>query len=464
MQYDVICIGAGQANPGVAVTYASDGKRAALIEGDKLGGTCLNYGCRPTKTLRASARVAYLARRGAEFGINTTVEVDFQAVMARKNRIIGGMQTGTSDYFHSVENLDIYKDYAQFIGKEGDHFQVQVGDQVLEAPEIYLNTGTRPFIPPIEGIDSVTYLTNEGLLDLQKLPDHLVIIGGGYIGLEFGQMFRRFGSDVTIIETAAHIASREDRDVSDAIEDLLREEGVTILTQQRAQRVQQSDDGSITLTLQHTKKDETTTITGSHLLVATGRRPNTDTLNLDAIGLETDARGYIETDGHFQTAVPGVWALGDINKRGAFTHTSYQDYEIWLANHQGQKRSADGRIMAYSMFTDPPCARVGMNEREARESGRNILMAKYHMADVSRAQLDSELHGLIKILVDEDTEEIVGGLVMGMQGDDVLQIISTYMHTGASYKIMRDALPVHPTVAEFFPTILGMLKPLSEWD
>ena len=456
-RYDAIMLGAGQAAPSMATTLAGEGKRAALVEGDKLGGTCLNYGCRPTKALRASAKVAYLARRAAEYGISVgDVKVDFAAVMGRKDRIIGAMMDSVNDYYHHVKGVDVITAYGHFVGKQGDLFQVQAGDDLLEAPAVYINTGTRPFVPPIEGLQDVPYLTNNELLALTELPEHMIIIGGGYIGLEFGQMFRRFGSEISIIEGAKHLASREDEDVSSAVEGILAEEGVRIYTEHRVARVEPTTIGVRVHMTDAT--GVTKVIEGTHLLVAVGRVPNTDKLNLEAVGLSTDKRGYIQTNGHYETAVKGIWALGDVNGRGAFTHTSYQDYEIALDNHNGGARTADGRVPTYAMFTDPPLGRVGVTEREARASGKRVLMSAWQMANISRAKLESETQGLIKVLVDADSERIIGAAVLGMQGDDLIQIFSNYMATGASYKVMQQALPIHPTVAEFIPTILGALQ------
>ncbi|GAB4527319.1 MAG: FAD-containing oxidoreductase [Anaerolineae bacterium] len=462
MRYDAIVIGSGQAGPGIASTFAGEGQRVALIEGDKLGGTCLNYGCRPTKTLRASAQIAHRARRAAEYGVQVgEVTVNFAQVMARKNRIIGEMQGSFRERITHVDGVDVYRAYGQFVGTRDGVHQVQVGDQVLEAERVYINVGARAFIPPIQGIEDVPYITNVEILDLPELPRHLLIIGGGYIGLEFGQMFRRFGSEVTIVESNPHLLSNEDEDVSEAVEALFRDEDIALYTNHKAVATSTQADGSIQLTIQSNESGEQRTLTGSHLLLAVGRTPNSDTLNVGAVGLETDKRGYIPVNGKFETNVPGIWAVGDVNGRGAFTHTSYQDYEILIANHKGEDRTVDNRIMAYAVFIDPPLGRVGMNEREARDSGRNVLMAVYQMADVSRARLDSDTVGLIKILVDADTEEIIGALSFGLHGDEFIQIISNFMHTGASYKVMQNALPVHPTVAEFLPTILGALKPLQ---
>jgi pyruvate/2-oxoglutarate dehydrogenase complex dihydrolipoamide dehydrogenase (E3) component len=460
MNYDAIVIGAGQAGPTLAAFFANQGDNVALAEGDKLGGSCVNYGCTPTKTMRASARVAYQARRAAEFGVHTgEVTVDFQQVMARKDDVVTNSREGLRDWLESVDNLDVHYEYAAFEGKDGDRFLVKIGDEVHTAERVYLNVGTRAFVPPIPGIKEVDYLDNFKLMALEDLPAHLVILGGGYIGLEMGQIFRRFGSDVTIIERAAHVASREDTDVSEEIERIFQDEGITLLTDTSVTRVT-DDHGAIHVTIEDANGTEGR-VRGSHLLVSAGRVPNTDTLNLESIGLETDERGYIHTNGRLETDVPGVWALGDINRRGAFTHTSYHDYEIVRDNHQGADRTADTRTMAYTMFTDPPLGRVGMSEDDARQSDKQVLIARHRMENVSRAKEDGETNGLVKLLVDADTEEFLGATIFGMQGDDVVQVVSNYMATGASYKHMQNALPIHPTISEFFPTWLSMLEPLE---
>lgn len=460
MQYDAIIIGAGQAGPAIGTTLAKDGARVAIVEGDRLGGTCLNYGCMPTKSLRASARMAHLVRRAEAFGVKTgKVEVDFPAVMERMRKMIGGMQQSLDKGMHGQDNVAVIYEYAHFLGTEDGLHRVQAGEQVLEAPQVYINTGARAVVPPIDGLDTVPWLTNEGLLALEELPSHLVIVGGGYIGLEFGQMFRRFGSQVTIIEAGPHVAAREDDDIREAIKSLLLAEGIRLFTGHQVKSVAPGYDDQIELTLKD--GEARVMVRGSHLLVATGRRPNSDKLNLDAVGVQTDERGYIVTNERFETGVPGIWAVGDVNGRGAFTHTSVQDYEIVIANRNGGDRSADERYTTYNVYIDPPLGRVGMSEREARESGRNVLMSVVPMENVSRAILESETEGLIKVLVDADSEEVLGAAVLGMQGDDVIAIFSNFMYTGASYKVMRDALPIHPTVAEFIPTILNQLRPLN---
>jgi len=462
MKYDAIVIGAGQAGPSLAAFFAGQGQKVALAEGGEMGGSCVNYGCTPTKTMRASARVAYQARRAAEFGVQTgDVTVDFAKVMARKDKIVSNSRDGLTGWLESIEQLDIYREFASFAGTQDGIHQVRVGDTVIESERVYLNVGTRDSIPSVEGLETITYLNNVSLMNLKELPEHFIILGGGYIGLEMGQIFCRFGSQVSIIEYMSHVASGEDADVSEEVERILRSEGVIIHSNSEATQVTQESDGSINVTIKNRENGTETTINGSHLLVATGRTPNTDTLNLEAVGVKTDKRGYIETNGKLETNVKGIWALGDINKRGAFTHTSFHDFEIVRDNYQGIERSADTRTMVYSMFTDPPMGRVGMNEKEARESGRNVLAMKHMAKHVSRAKEDNELNGLVKIIVDADSEEILGATTFIMQGDDVIQVVSNYMAAGASYKIMKNVLPVHPTIGEYFPTWLGMLEPLE---
>lgn len=458
--YDAILIGTGQAAPSLAATLAGMGANVALIEGGAVGGSCVNYGCTPTKTLRKSARVAHLARQASAYGVHTgEVSIDFSAVMRRKDAVVNASRNGLTHWLENTPNLTLYRAWAHFVGKEGDTFLVQAGDDVLRAPRVYLNVGTRAFIPPISGIENVRYLDNVSLMTLESLPTHLLILGGGYIGVEMAQIFARLGSKVSIVEAAPHLAAREDEDVCHTIEALLAGEGVDIYTAHKATHVSQDADGSITLTLSAPDGSEKR-VMGSALLVAVGRTPNTDTLNLESIGLATE-RGYLMTDGHLQTAVAGVWALGDINRKGAFTHTSYHDHEIIVDNLQGGTRSADDRTMAYAMFTDPPLGRVGMSEREARQSGRRVLMAVHQMANVSRAKEEGETHGLIKLIVDADTEQFLGATIFGIGGDEIVQVISNYMATGASYRLLKEALPIHPTVTEFFPTILGNLAPLG---
>lgn len=454
-QFDAIVIGAGQAGPGIARHLAATGHQVALVEADKVGGTCLNRGCRPTKALRASARVAHLARTAGRHGVRTgDVTVDFAAVMARKDAMIDGWVDGQAQSLGQTDGVTLVHGEARFTGRSGSMFQVAVGDRTLTAAQVFLNVGTRATKPPIPGLDDVAWLDNDRVLHLDELPAHLVILGGSYIGLELGQLFGRFGSAVTIVERGARMASREDTDISDEIARYLTAEGIQLRTSTSVERIEPTADGVRV----HIAGGDP--IDGTHLLVAIGRTPNTDRLDLDRVGLSTDDRGFVPTDGVFRTAVDGIWALGDINGRGAFTHTSYQDYEILVDHLEGGRRTADTRIPTYAMFTDPPLGRVGMSEREARASGRKVSKATLPMSSVTRAVLDGETDGLISLLVDTDTERFLGASVLGITGDEIVQIVSALMHADVSYHVLAEMLPIHPTVAEFYPTIIGGLVPL----
>jgi pyruvate/2-oxoglutarate dehydrogenase complex dihydrolipoamide dehydrogenase (E3) component len=421
------------------------------------GGTCLNHGCRPTKALRASATVAHCARRAAEFGVHVgEVRVDFGQAIGRVHTLIDGMRASLQHAFDTTENLDYVHGQATLVGDPaGQEHRVLVttddGEQELTAAEVFLNVGTRAAIPTIDGLDDVPYLTEIELLALTELPEHLVIVGGGYIGLEFGQMFRRFGSEVTII-AGGGIASREDPDVQQILTDLFVSEGISIVAG-RPSSVRR-DGGGVAVEV-----PDVGTVTGSHVLVATGRRSNTDLLG-PGTGLTMDERGFVVTDERFGGSVPGIWALGDMNGRGAFTHTSYQDGDIYLH----PPRTVAGRVMTYAMFTDPPLGRVGWTSQQARESGRTVLKGEISMSSVSRARLESEETGVMRVLVDADTEEILGATILGLQADDVVQVVGVAMQAGVRYPTVRDALPIHPTVSEFFPTILAALQPLGDAD
>jgi pyruvate/2-oxoglutarate dehydrogenase complex dihydrolipoamide dehydrogenase (E3) component len=457
IDFDVAVIGAGQAGPTLAMTLAGGGKKVALIEGGLLGGSCVNYGCTPTKTLRKSARVAYLARRAGDFGIQVgKVDIDFAAVMERMQQRVDKSRAGLEKSIAGQEGLTLLRGWGAFAGRTGDRFELTAGDQTLRASRVFLNTGTRSFIPPLPGIDDVPHLDNVSLLQLRELPRHLIIIGGSYIGLEMGQIFRRLGSEVTVIEAGPRITGRENEAVSKAITEMLRAEGVRFQTGKEVEGVEKSSDSGIAVKVGRQR------VEGSHLLVATGRSPNTERLNLSAVGVKTDKHGFVPTNGKLETNVPGIWAVGDINKRGAFTHTSYQDGQIVLANlEKGSARSADGRVSTYAMYTDPPLGRVGLSEAEARDSGRATLVANFQMKDVSRAKEESETAGLMQILVDKQSEKIIGASLLGFGCDEVIQVISNFMATGARYQMLRDALPIHPTVAEFLPFLLDKVEPLK---
>lgn len=450
-RYDAIVMGAGQAGPGVAGAFAADGRHVAMTEVDRVGGTCLNHGCRPTKALRASARIAHLARRAGDYGVRTgEVTVDFAAVMQRMHDMIDDMRAGITDWLAGEDNIDVFGGSSVLEGTSDGVHRVRADGQLLEAERVYIDVGARAATPPIDGLDDVDHLTEVELLELTELPSHLVVVGAGYVGLEFGQMFRRFGAQVTVL-AGGGIAAREDNDVSEALAQILTDEGVQIV-HGRAARVSADAGGGVTV-----DTDGGDQVSGSHLLVATGRVPNGDRIGADAVGLALDDGGYLRINERFETSVPGIWALGDVNGHGAFTHTAYQDTAILL----DESRTVEGRITAYAMFTDPPLGRVGMTEAQARDSGRSVLRTQLPMSSVSRAVLDSETGGLMKILVDADSEEFLGATFLGMHGDDLAQVIGTAMQAGVRYPQVRDALPIHPTAAEFIPTLLGSLEPLD---
>ncbi len=449
-ELDVIVVGAGQPGPGVAAAKAQQGLRVAIIEMEQVGGTCLNHGCKPTKALRASATVAHTARRARDYGVHTgEVTVDFGAAIARVHAIIDGLRDGLADWISGVDGLELIPGTATLrTDPSGGRHRVEVNGRALLAPEIYLNLGSRASVPPIAGLEDVDYLTEVELLQLTALPEHLIIVGGGYVGLEFGQMFRRFGSQVTML-VGGGIASREDADISSIIAEHLTDEGIDF-RHTRPARVM-ADNGGVAVEL-----DDGPTVTGSHLLVATGRRSNSDLLGPEH-GIETDDRGFFTIDSRFATSVPGVWALGDVNGHGAFTHTAYQDGQILL----DPDRSLDGRITAYALYTDPPLGRVGMTVDEARKSGRRVLKAEVPMSSVSRAVLESETVGLMRILVDADSEEFLGATILGLHGDDLVQQVGQAMQAGVTYRAVQQALPIHPTMAEYIPSVLGSLQPLD---
>lgn len=463
--FDSAVVGSGQAAPSLSAGLAKRGQRVALIEGDRLGGTCVNTGCTPTKTLRKSARVAHLVKRAADYGILVdSPQIDFPAAMARMRERVEAARTGLTQWLEGVEGLEIINGWGRFHGRDSDgRFVINIGERQIAAERVYLNTGTRPFTPPIPGIESVATLDNAALLALTERPDHLVVVGGGYIGLEMAQIFRRLGSDVTIVHRGTRLAEREDEDVSHIIADIMRSEGITLHVDAQIAGIGRSMRG-VLLTLENG-----TEISGSHILFATGRLPNTDKLNLEAVGVKTNARGYVTTDANLKTNVGGIWALGDVNGRGAFTHTSYHDHEIILAALDGltglhQWQDAEMRPATYAMFTDPPLGRVGLSLREAEglaAKGRNILVSEMPMARISRAKEEGETTGIVRLIVDGDNEAFLGATVFGITGDEIIAVLSNFMATGASYRIMQQALPVHPTVAEYLPTILAGLAPLQ---
>lgn len=462
-QYDAIVIGTGQAGPSMAGELVKRGKTVAIAEGYRFGGSCVNYGCRPTKTLIASARVAHMVRRGAHFGIDASQwAVNFDRVRQRVVEIIEETSSGIESWLRGEDKMDVYPVYASFEGKADGLYHVRMGDEIVAAPMVFLNTGTRALIPSIEGIESVEWLDSEKLLRIDRLPKHLLILGGSYISLEMGQAFRRLGSEVTILETSECLINREDDDIKHEVHRVFAEEGIRAFTSSKLLKVEPAAGG-----LRAYVRDETDgsehVIEASHWLNAIGRVPNTDKLNLGAVGVETTPRGHVVVNDYLETSAPGIFALGDVNGKGAFTHTSYHDFEIVRDNlFNGRDRKVTDRTMVYALYTDPPLGRVGMSENDARKSGRKVLMATKPMSSIGRAIEQSETDGLIKLLVDAETEQFLGAAVLGFHGDDVIQVISYYMATGASYRTMMETLPIHPTIAEFLPTILSELKPLDD--
>lgn len=456
MKYDALVIGAGQGGIPLAIALAGKGMKVALAEGRWLGGSCVNYGCSPSKTMIASARVAHMARRAADYGVQTgEVTVDFARVMQRAQDIVTSFRGNNERRVAEAENLTLYRDYVCF----EDAHTVQVGDHLLEAERIYINTGQCDTPVRVPGLLKVNFLDSISLLQLKTLPEHLLILGGGYVGGEYAQAFRRFGSEVTIVSDDAQLFPKEDADIAQAALEIFEAEGIRVLLNAEAQLIEQQADGRLHMTVQH--DGQTETLNGTHLLVATGRQPNTERLELADADIKTDDHGYIVVDDHLQTSVEGVWALGDVNGRGAFTHTSYNDYEIILDNLNGGKRKVSDRIMTYALFIDPPLGRVGMTEQQVREDGREALIATLPMSRVSRAQESDETQGLMKVLVDAETEQFLGAAVLGIGGDEVIHTITDLMYAKAPYTVMQKAVHIHPTVTEMLPTLLGELKPLE---
>ena len=454
--FDAIFIGAGQSGPFLAVRFAERGLKVALIEREHLGGTCVNDGCVPTKTLVASARVAHVAREAGRFGVQVgDVSVDMRAVKARKDAVVNQSVAGLTDWLGGLETLTSIRGEARFIGPNA----VRVGDDELSAPKIFINVGGRPSVPDWPGIHDLPYLTNTSMMAIDFLPEHLVIVGGSYIGLEFAQMYRRFGSLVTVIEAGPRLIAREDQEVSDAVRAMLEGEGVAIHV--NANNLAMSRDGD-QARVAFDADDVAQSVTGSHLLLAVGRHPNTDGLGLDVAGIATDARGFIVVDDELRTNVRGVWALGDVNGKGAFTHTSYNDFEIVAANLLGGgTRRVSDRISAYALYTDPPLGRIGMSEVEVRASGRAALVASFPMARVGRARERGETTGFMKVLVDAQTERILGAALFGIEADEVVQTLLLAMAADLPYTRITQTMFIHPTVTELLPSLFAALKPLA---
>jgi len=431
--------------------------KVAIIERKRFGGTCVNNGCIPTKTLVASARAAHIARLAAEYGvmIDSSITVDMKKVKERKDAVVRRSNEGVEKWLKSTEKLTVYEGHARF----EDAHQVRVGDQLLEAGKFFINVGGRASTPPLPGLDQVSYFNNSTMMDVDFLPEHLIVIGGSYVGLEFAQMYRRFGSAITIVEMGPRLIQREDEDISDAIREILETEGINIRLSAECISLEKRGD-KVAVNVDCSSGDKT--VVGSHALLAVGRVPNTDDLGLEGAGVAVDQRGYVQVDDQLQTNVPGIYALGDCNGRGAFTHTSYNDYEIVAANLlDNDPRRVSDRITAYALYIDPPLGRAGMTEAEVRKSGRKALLAKRPMTRVGRAVEKSETQGFMKILVDAETKEILGASLLGIECDEVIHSILDVMYAKAPYTVIQRAMHIHPTVSELIPTMLGELKPLE---
>lgn len=455
-QFDAIFVGAGQSAPFLAARFAQRGLNVALIEREHLGGTCVNDGCIPTKTLVASARAAHVAREAGRFGVRVgEVSVDMRAVKARKDAVVNQSVAGLTDWLGGMKTLTSIRGEARFVGPH----TVRVGDDELSAPKIFINVGGRPAVPDWPGIHDVPYLTNSSMMAVDFLPEHLVIIGGSYIGLEFAQMYRRFGCRVSVIEAGPRLIAREDHEVSDAIRAMLEGEGVEVhVNVKNLAMTRAGDQVRVAFEVEGAPQS----VTGSHLLLAVGRRPNTDGLGLELAGVATDARGFVVVDDELRTNVPGVWALGDVNGRGAFTHTSYNDFEIVAANVlDGGARKVSDRISAYALYTDPPLGRIGMSEAEVRASGRAALVASFPMARVGRARERGETTGFMKVLVDAQTGHILGAALFGIEADEVVQLLLLAMAADLPYTRIVQTMFIHPTVTELLPSLFAALKPLT---
>ena len=456
-RFDAIIIGAGQAGPSLAGRLTAAGKSVAVIERHHFGGTCVNTGCKPTKTLVASAYAARMAQRAAEYGVVLagTPGIDMKRVQSRAEKIIQDGRAGIETWLEGMDGCTVFRGHARFTGPH----EVEVAGEVLTAPHIFLNVGGRASVPDLPGLGGVPYLTNSDMVELDTVPAHLVVVGGSYIGLEFAQMFRRFGSRVTVVEKSARLIAREDEDVSAAIREIVEAEGIEVRTGAECLSFARRDEG---VAVRVGCTEGAPEIVGSHVLLAIGRRPNTDDLGLQAAGIGTDARGYITVDDHLATSVPGVYALGDCNGRGAFTHTAYNDFEIVAANLlDGQDWKVSERLPGYALYTDPPLGRVGMTEAQAGETGRPLLIGKRPMTKVGRAVEKAETQGFMKVVVDAQTQRILGAAILGTGGDEAIHGLLDIMNADVPYTVFQRAVPIHPTVSELIPTLLAEMKPTA---
>ena len=452
--FDAIIIGAGQAGPPLAGRLTAAGMSVALIERHLFGGTCVNTGCMPTKALVASAYAAHLARRGAEYGVmlDTPPRIDMPRIKARADAISANSRAGIERWLRDMTGCSVLQGHARFLSRD----TVAVGEERLTAPRIFINVGGRALVPPLPGIDRVPYLTNSSMLARDRVPQHLIIIGGSYIGLEFAQMYRRFGARVTVVEMAARLVGHEDEDISQAIREILEGEGIAVRTAAECIRLAPHAEG-VAVGVNCTEGNPE--IVGSDVLLAVGRRPNTDDLGLDQAGIAVDARGNIQVDDFLATNVPGIWALGECNGRGAFTHTAYNDFEIVVANLLEARKVSD-RIVGYALYIDPPLGRVGVTDSQARAGGRPLLGAQRPMSRVGRAIEKGETQGFMKIVVDAETRKILGAAILGTGGDEAIHGVIDMMNAGAPYSVLQRAVPIHPTVSELIPTMLGELQPI----
>ncbi|QRY50357.1 FAD-containing oxidoreductase [Mycolicibacterium septicum] len=452
--FDAIVIGAGQAGPPLAGRLTAAGQTVAVIERKLVGGTCVNYGCIPTKTLVASAHAAHLARRGADFGVGTgEVDIDMGKVKARKDAIMLADRHGVEDWLEAMDGATLIRGHARFV----DPHTIDVDGQLLRADRIFLNVGGRAVVPEFPGLDGIDYLTNVGILDLDVVPEHLVIVGGSYIALEFAQMYRRFGARVTVVEKGPRLTSREDEDVSATIAEVLRAEGIDVVLNATGIRFAKRDSG-----FEVTPRDGADPIAGTHLLLAVGRAPNTDDLGLENAGVDLDGRGYVVVDDQLRTTAEHIWAMGDCNGKGAFTHTSYNDFEIVAANLlDDDPRRVSDRVTTYALYIDPPLGRAGMTVDQVRKSGRKALVGKRPMTRVGRAVEKGETQGFMKVVVDAETEEILGAAILGVGGDEVVHSILDVMTAKLPYTAISRTMHIHPTVSELVPTMLQELKPLD---
>ncbi len=460
-QYDAIVIGAGQSGGPLSTALAGAGRKTAIIEREHVGGTCINEGCTPTKTMVASARVAYLARRGADYGVNTgPISVDMKKVRQRKRDIVNSFRDSGQRRIENTEGVDLLFGEASF----ADHKVIEVrmndgGTRRLSADTIIINTGGRPSNPKLDGIDTVPILNSTSIMDLDAVPEHLLVLGGGYVGLEFGQMFRRFGSQVTIVQHGKRLLTREDGDIAEAVAGILREDGIEVLLETEAVRVEPAEGGKIKLTVRTVGSEEDRTLVGSHFLAAVGRTPNTDVLNLQATGVETDKHGSIPVNERLETNVPGIYALGDVNGGPQLTHISYDDFRIMRTNLiEGGNATTTGRMVPYTVFIDPQLGHVGLGEEEARKQGLNIKVAKMPMNYVARALEVDESRGFMKAIVDADTEQILGCAILGLEGGELMAMIEIAMMGKVPYPVLKEAIFAHPTLAESLNNLFGSFE------